>query len=84
MRQESRRVGSIRGHDRRSRRRRATSRAALADHGLSVPDHLPWLERVPPRPREAVVPGAIWERRHALEWILDPEAEDWDAIALNT
>jgi Domain of unknown function (DUF4272) len=34
---------------------RAASRAALAEHGLTVPDHLPWLDRVPPRPREDVI-----------------------------
>ena len=31
-----------------------------------------------------LVPGAIWERRHALEWIFDTDADDWDDVDLST
>ena len=31
-----------------------------------------------------LVPGAIVERRHALEWILDADCGDWDDVDLST
>ena len=30
------------------------------------------------------MPGAIWERRHALEWIFAEPQLDWDDIDLST
>ena len=33
---------------------------------------------------EALEPGAIWERRHGLEWIFQSEAADWDDVDLST
>jgi hypothetical protein len=32
---------------------------------------------------EPLVPGAIWERRHALEWLIQVDV-DWDDVDLST
>lgn len=46
---------------------------AVRDHDLTgLPADFP----------EAIVDGAVWERRHALEWLLSDTA--WDDIALST
>jgi hypothetical protein len=33
---------------------------------------------------DSLVPGAIWERRHALEWIVQSDVDEWDEVDLST
>ena len=36
------------------------------------------------KPPKSVVPGVIWERHHALNWLVNDDNESWDNVSTDT